>query len=472
MDQVEFKEMARHFLQASGYLEDETLKIRFWKEDFFLFKNKRYEKFAEDDLDNEINCWLAGHESEAIRFKMGTKSWLEKIKFGIRTLAQVPYWVKWPAVYDPETNTYREVKDLIAFQNGILILKDYLAGGGEQGDDRLCRLDSNFLSFNVLPYEFVPGATCPTYDKLLREIFSGSDAMIQSWHEWCGYHFLRGQKFAKFLVLCGEGANGKSVLMAILEQLVGSENCSAVSLSSFFPDSFAIGTTFEKLANICSEMSDLEKISEQTLKQYVSGDVMQANRKYQSHMEFNPTAKLTFCCNNLPTFNDKTDGIWRRVFLMQMEHQVLEEEKQRPELKEGAFWRGLGEMSGIVNYALLGLRAAVKRGYLFECSEMARAREEYRQDSNPVAQFIQDALEHDSTSAVSMQGIYDSYDDWCRQNNYRAYNMNNFCKAFWRTQKGGGSLHRVEGVFTLKKTKKGNLADGVRLKLVGPSERN
>jgi putative DNA primase/helicase len=451
---VKFQEVAQDFLKAAGYADQNgVLSIRFWRKEFYAFRNLRYECLATEDLDNEINCWLAAHPAIELQIKMGTKTWLEKIKFGIRTFATVPSNLEWPLVYTGTENFYIDGKGIIAFQNGLLRVNDYL-----DGRYTLKPLTPEFLSFNVLPYDFDPLAKCPIYDKTLSEIFSGNLELQNSWHEWCGYHFLRGQKFTKFMILCGEGANGKSVLLTILRELLGADNCSSVSMSSFYPDSFALSTTYEKLGNLCSEMSDLEKISEQTLKQFVAGDVMQANRKGKPHIEFEPSAKLTFCCNNLPMFNDKTDGIWRRIQLIHFEHQIIDPKNQRPEFKEASFWRNSGEMPGIFNYALLGLARALSRGYLNETREMRDWLLEYRRESNPVANFLSAAIESDPTSQTSMQALSDSYSAWCKQNNFRPMNFNNFCKSFWR------ACRQLELPAERGHNKFGNLAKNIRLK--------
>jgi putative DNA primase/helicase len=51
-----------------------------------------------------------------------------------------------------------------------------------------------------------------------------------------------------FLVLEGEGANGKSVYMAGLEAMLGEDNCSHVPLE-LFGDRFSRTQTLGKLAN-------------------------------------------------------------------------------------------------------------------------------------------------------------------------------------------------------------------------------
>ena len=86
------------------------------------------------------------------------------------------------------------------------------------------------------------GATCPRWVNFLGWMFGDDDDTIAFIQEWFGYCLVMDTSQQKFLMLEGPGANGKSVLLATLEALVGEDNCSSVGLEDF-GERFALSTT-------------------------------------------------------------------------------------------------------------------------------------------------------------------------------------------------------------------------------------
>src|SRR5205085_596877 len=74
----------------------------------------------------------------------------------------------------------------------------------------------------------------------------------------------------KFMVLVGEGANGKSTLVGGLLAVLGEANASHVSLEKF-SGAFDLGYTLGKLVNVPDDMSEIDKANEGVLKTYTSG---------------------------------------------------------------------------------------------------------------------------------------------------------------------------------------------------------
>src|SRR5262245_60211733 len=116
----------------------------------------------------------------------------------------------------------------------------------------------------------------------------------------------------RMLCLVGEGANGKSVVLAGLHAMLGQDNVSTVPLEDF-GRRFSMAQTLGKLANVCPEVGELDKTAEGTLKAFVSGDRMTFERKCKDGFSARPTARLVLSTNNLPRFVDRSEGVWRRL---------------------------------------------------------------------------------------------------------------------------------------------------------------
>src|SRR5262249_2891693 len=154
--------------------------------------------------------------------------------------------------------------------------------------------------------------------------------------EFAGYLLTRSTDAQACLVLVGEGRNGKSVLLAGLQALLGADNVSTVPLEDF-GRRFAMAQTLGKLANLCAEVGELDKTAEGTLKAFVAGDAMTFERKGKDPFTARPTARLVLSTNNVPRFADKTEGVWRRLLLVPFNRRVSDAERV-PGLDKPEWW--------------------------------------------------------------------------------------------------------------------------------------
>src|SRR5262249_2196146 len=129
----------------------------------------------------------------------------------------------------------------------------------------------NWFSPICLPYRYDSGADCPTWKKFLNRNLEGDPEKIGLVQEIFGYCLLPTTRAQRFFVLVGEGANGKSVVLAVLEAMVGSDNVSSVPFESF-GQQFKTHQTLGKLVNICPEIGNVGRTEEGILKGFVSGD--------------------------------------------------------------------------------------------------------------------------------------------------------------------------------------------------------
>ena len=122
-------------------------------------------------------------------------------------------------------------QDFIALQNGILDLEGLLT----RKEHHLLPHTPAWFSTICLPYNFDPIADCPRWKNTLVHNLEGDQERMALLQEWAGYLLLPDTSQQKFLVLEGEGANGKSVYMAGLEAMLGTENVSHVQFGVIRP---------------------------------------------------------------------------------------------------------------------------------------------------------------------------------------------------------------------------------------------
>ncbi|MEO2036966.1 MAG: phage/plasmid primase, P4 family [Planctomycetaceae bacterium] len=296
-----------------------------------------------------------------------------------------------------------------------------------------------------LPVVHDPAATCDQWMKTLFVNLECDTERIAILQEFTGYLLWPRLTFQKYLTLLGEGGNGKSVFIAGLQALLGRPNTSNYSLKSLGDNRFAAGGTIGKLANLCADISEINKVCEGVLKQLVSGDVITIDRKHQSMLDVTPTAKLVFSANNLPRFTDRSSGMTRRMIIVPFNRTVPEDEKVL-DMDKPEFW--MSELPGILNWALEGLvRLRQKNGFT-DSVETREAAEEYRLDHNPAAVFIEERLvvNEDPNSWVLKSDVYRSYRDWCTSHGRKPLGDAEFGKEVRRALNVKDGRQRIDGV--------------------------
>ncbi len=242
--------------------------------------------------------------------------------------------------------------------------------------------------------------------------------------------------------------------MAGVEAILGKANVSHVGLDRF-DDKFALYSTLGKLANIITDISELEKGNEGTLKQFSCGDPMNMDRKYKDAIEAEPTARVIISANNRPHFSDKTDGLWRRMLLIPFLRQVPKEQRTR-DMDSVRYWQNSGELPGMLIWALRGLQRLYTQGDFTHSQVSENATDDFRVESNPTRGFMLECLQADYTTTTVSAAIFDLYKEWCKTNGYKSYSNKKFtdqvlkqfpgAKTVLTRDTGGKRARGIEGV--------------------------
>jgi P4 family phage/plasmid primase-like protien len=318
----------------------------------------------------------------------------------------------------------------------------------------------------ALAYAFQPDAGCPQWHAFLQRNLAGDPGTIALLQQWFGYLLLPDTSLQRFLLLVGEGANGKSVICAVVQALLGDRNVCTVPLE-FFGQRFHLVETLGKLANIVPEVGELDKIAEGALKAFVTGDPMQFERKHKAPFTARPTARLVLATNNAPQFSDKSDGIWRRVLLLKFAVQIPLEERI-PGMDKAWWWGAAGELPGILNWALAGL-FRLRQHQAFDVPCVCRdAIDTLRAESNPARRFLQEYYQAGS-GEVEKESLYERYREWCGKNGHHSLATNKFAvevfRAFPRAEarrpwKNGTRIHVFAGLVERVDDDEGDFGQG------------
>ena len=308
----------------------------------------------------------------------------------------------------------KQIEHKINLANGVLDLKT---------KEMLPHSKDYFFKYK-LPIKYEPMADCPLFKKYLNETFEGDEEMINVTAEIFGYCLYGGEPFLhKSFVLFGEGRNGKSVWLHVLRHLLGHANVSTVSMS-LLSKPFSVIQMDGKLANITGELPN-GKLDSELFKTACGGEYITAAHKGKDEFGLKVNAKLVFASNKFPMFGDTTTGMWEKLFIMPFSRYL------RPEDRDPTIFKRLeGELPGILNFALKGLSAVLKRGRIIEPLAVKKMMAEYRKESDSVYCWMLERLTVTGNygDVMTAKQLHDQYTNDMFREGRKAYKIRMFGK--------------------------------------------
>jgi putative DNA primase/helicase len=308
--------------------------------------------------------------------------------------------------------------------------------------------DRERFSTSQIPVDYAPLATAPRFEQFLGEVFRDDPDRLEKSVIVCeafGYSLLTTCEFEKFFLLIGAGANGKSVLLRLLQDLLGVENVAAVQPSQF-DNRFQRAHLFGKLANIITEIAEGAEIADAQLKAIVSGELTTAERKMQPPFDFRPFSTSWFGSNHRPHTRDFSAALFRRAIVIEF-NRVIEPHEQDQRLGE----KLRAELPGVLNLALESMAGVFARGGFTTAPSVEAAKASWRLEADQVAQFVEESCVLDPAGQIASGELYAAYGTWADESGIRRkLNRRNFTIRLSRfgveVAKGGRGVRCLNGV--------------------------
>jgi P4 family phage/plasmid primase-like protien len=283
----------------------------------------------------------------------------------------------------------RPPADILNCRNGLLDI----------GTRTLGPHSPEYLSTVQIAATFDPVATCPQVDKFIRDVFPEDSRHLA--YEIAGWLMVPDTSIQKSVLLLGEGANGKSVWLSLLETFLGKENVSTLSLHRIEADKFAAARLVGKLCNIGTDLPTATLAGTSMFKALVGGDTITAERKFETSFEFRPFVRLLFSANTAPRSEDATHGFFRRWLVIPFNRTFDESDPDTvPRAVLDARLSEPGELSGMLNRALDAL-PKIREGRFTESATTRAALDEFRRTTDPLAVWLdQNTVEHHEAMIV------------------------------------------------------------------------
>ncbi|MEW6718901.1 MAG: phage/plasmid primase, P4 family [Thermodesulfobacteriota bacterium] len=258
--------------------------------------------------------------------------------------------------------------------------------------------------------DLIPGATCPRWHRFLDEIFEGNAELIDFVWRLIGY-VLTGLTTEQIVVLLhGSGANGKSVFLNVLRHVLGEYGHNAPFSTFEHQHRAGVPTDVADLEGkrliTSAETGETTRLNEPRLKALSGGDPVTARRLFKDFYTFSPTGKIFLCVNHLPKVKDDSHGFWRRMRIIPFLRQFSPEEADRH--LEGKL---IAEAPGILAWAVAGCLEWQRRGLEPPACVLA-ATDAYREESDPVSEFLATGCLTGPEFRVQAGVLYDAYVSW------------------------------------------------------------
>jgi P4 family phage/plasmid primase-like protien len=263
------------------------------------------------------------------------------------------------------------------------------------------------------------GTPAPLWTKFLDRVTGGNIAQQAYLQELCGYCLTGVTSEQKAHFAYGTGANGKTVFVNAITEVMG--DYAGVTPSEVFLASHSsqhptgIADMRGKRLIVATELEQGARWAESRLKELTGGDMVKARFMGRDFFQFRPSAKIFLIGNHKPTLRGTDEGIKRRLHLLpftvtipEHERDLHLDEKLRAEYPAILRWM----LEGCLRWQQTGLKAP----------EIVRdASADYLAEENRLARWIEQSctiLNNFSFSdkPVPVSTLYRSWKLWAEEN--------------------------------------------------------
>lgn len=263
-----------------------------------------------------------------------------------------------------------------------------------------------------------------------------------------------GRVYAEQMIIAyGGGANGKSTFWNTVARVLGTYSgkisADALTMSCKRNVKPEMAELKGKRLIIASELEEGQRLNTGMVKQICSVDPIEAEKKYKDPFHFVPSHTLVLYTNYLPKVSANDDGTWRRLIVIPFNAKIT----GKSDIKNYSDY--LFEHAGpaIMKWIIEGAESAIRKGFKIDEPQAVRdAVEKYREDNDWLGQFLEEHCDIAPSFTEKSGKLYQQYRVICMQSGEYIRSTSDF---YGNLEKAG---------FTRRKTKKGILVYGLRLK--------
>lgn len=401
--------------------------VRWWRGDFYAWQQTAWKEWREDSVDH----WLyqQTEHAEYLNEDGDTEGW----KPSERRISGVAHALGRGVLYRDGHAESEDGPDAIACANGVLV-------GG-----LLRPHHPRHFNLYALPFAYDAAATCPQWLAFLEQALPGDHEAHLFLQQWFGYVLSGRTDLQKMASLFGPPRCGKGTIARVLEALLGSESVASPSLEKLatqFGEAPLIGKRLAILSDVrWNARATAEAVPVMLA---ISGeDARNVPRKNRDDWHGKLDVRFMAMGNDAPAFNDASGAMAGRMIHVQFRETFAgrEDLTLTPRL--------LGELAGILNWALAGLHSLTEAGRFTSPASSAEADETVMRISSPVRAFMEDRCLIAEAAAATLDEVYDEYRRWCEsEGRERSFEKEVFSKQLRSAGNGHIAIERKRNPIT------------------------
>lgn len=333
---------------------------------------------------------------------------------------------------------------LLGVKNGIINLK-------YQGFQPI---QSRFNIKNMAPIPFVGLDTpCPRWEQFLLEIFDHNVEMVQFMQRLLGYSISGLTVEHIFPLLCGQGRNGKTLMIETINHILGYGLSGPVGAEVLLDSSKNPNAASPHLLDLVNRrLSFVNETNEgwlnsASVKALTGGDTIVARPLYGDPIRFKPKHKIFLITNYRPRADADDYALWQRVKVIEfpisfVDDPQKENERQADKFLKLKLWE---ESSGILSWLIKGFAQWQEIG-LNPPEAVKLAVQKYREGEDNLSLFIKEKVEEKMTNEVRASDLYESYRLWAIDGGFRPLSSRKF---YLKISSRYSKVERMAGTFYL-----------------------
>jgi P4 family phage/plasmid primase-like protien len=310
-------------------------------------------------------------------------------------------------------------KYLFAFENGVYDLKNRLFRKSVADDYISLTCGHNYIEYDP------ENDTIKEIYGLFKKIFPNDQ--VREYFLYTIATNLEGKPDEKFHIWYGDGRNGKSTVMSLVDKAFGgySKTLQPTLLTCKRPSSSQATSELASLDGIrflyFQETEKEDKLQLSLLKQMTGGDKLSVRELFKSQRTIEPQAHLHLSCNYLPNVKSDDDGTWRRIRIIPFISKFVPDNADASKnhfLLDHTLHDKLNEyapyfLSILVHYYT---KFIDNKRYIHVPPDVEVQTMKYKEENDTVHQFITERLEPDPSGQVlNLVAIYNEYKQWLQE---------------------------------------------------------
>lgn len=275
----------------------------------------------------------------------------------------------------------------------------------------LTRLPCKYLGTGRVPKKFL---------RTLTEWFEGDpdqNEKIQCIQEMMGLFLIRSAKmFETAIMLLGDGANGKSSFLRIIEGFFVGNMISHVAPQDM-DNEYRLAMLAEASLNTVTELERREIRNTESVKSVISCESQTAREIRQAPFNFIPFAGHLYSTNTVPVVRDTSEGFWRKWLVLTFNREFKGSNANKRLVEEIL----CEEKEEIASWFIDGAANVIKRNALCPVPSSEEAKAEWRLEADQVQEFLNEKCEivplldengHRNKNGIDFDRMYGSYNTW------------------------------------------------------------